>query len=31
VAAIDPAVAAQRGIATGSVHLLEAADLAEIL
>jgi hypothetical protein len=24
-------VAAQRGIATGSVHLLEAADLAEIL
>lgn len=31
VAAIDPAEAAQRGTATGSVHLLEAADLAEIL
>jgi hypothetical protein len=31
VAAIDPAQAAQRATATGSVHLFEAADLAEIL
>jgi HEAT repeat protein len=31
VAAIDPAEAAQRAAATGSVHLLEAADLAEVL
>jgi hypothetical protein len=31
VAAIDPAEAARRGIATGSMHLLEAADVAEIM
>jgi HEAT repeat protein len=31
VAAIDPAQAAARAAATGSVHLLEAADLAEVL
>ena len=31
VAAIDPAEAAQRATATGSVHLWEAADLAEVL
>ena len=31
VAAIDPAQAAQRGAQTGSVHLLEAADMAEVL
>jgi len=30
VAAIDPAQAAERAAASGSVHLLEAADLAEI-
>jgi HEAT repeat protein len=31
VAAIDPAEAAQRAQATGSVHLFEAADLAKVL
>lgn len=31
VAAIDPAEAAQRAIATGSVHLFEAADVAEVM
>ncbi len=31
VAAIDPAEAAQRAAATGSVHLWEAADVAEVL
>jgi HEAT repeat protein len=31
IAAIDPAEAAERGGATGSIHLLEAADLAGVL